>query len=219
MARKLLKASPRADFTMVCQVKEKPKLGYTSGLKVKASQDLGYVLHHIDPALRSEDPKRYALWSIDDLQMLSRADHTRLHQKDKRGNRRSGATPLDYAREVSCFCVRPALLEAADDFTFEEGRSVSTLVRAGLDHFMPMVMSDDWTQLRQELEDLDMIYKRHWMQREQKEPWYMMLSTEEKYALKAIEIAAGTRLAKNKASVSNYSLSHLVELFLVKGII
>ncbi len=43
----------------------------------------GYVLHHKDTTLRAEDPKRYAQWNPEDLVMLTRAEHTQLHQQRK----------------------------------------------------------------------------------------------------------------------------------------
>ena len=50
----------------------------------------GYVLHHIDPQLKREDPQRYKQWRVEDLMMMRRSEHTRLHStgnqwaKDKR---------------------------------------------------------------------------------------------------------------------------------------
>lgn len=41
------------------------------------------VLHHIDPTLKKRDPKRYKEWRIEDLTVMTNAEHTRLHSKGK----------------------------------------------------------------------------------------------------------------------------------------
>ena len=41
----------------------------------------GYVLHHIDPSWRHEDPERYAQWRPEDLVMMTNSDHTKLHHR------------------------------------------------------------------------------------------------------------------------------------------
>ena len=41
------------------------------------------VLHHIDPTLKTKDPERYREWRIDDLVVMTNAEHTRLHSKGK----------------------------------------------------------------------------------------------------------------------------------------
>ena len=40
----------------------------------------GYVLHHVDPMLKYVDPIRYAEWRIEDLVMITRAEHASLHR-------------------------------------------------------------------------------------------------------------------------------------------
>lgn len=37
------------------------------------------VLHHKDPTLKDRDPKRYLEWRVDDLEVMTVGDHTRLH--------------------------------------------------------------------------------------------------------------------------------------------
>ena len=49
----------------------------------------GYVLHHKDDTLRVKDPKRYARWIPEDLVMLTRAEHTKLHRQGKYTNNRT----------------------------------------------------------------------------------------------------------------------------------
>jgi len=41
--------------------------------------NVDWVLHHKDPSLRKNDPERYKQWRIEDLQPMTRADHTQLH--------------------------------------------------------------------------------------------------------------------------------------------
>lgn len=41
----------------------------------------GYVLHHIDVTLRNNNIDRYIMWNIDDLVMMTKSDHTKLHNK------------------------------------------------------------------------------------------------------------------------------------------
>lgn len=41
----------------------------------------GYVLHHKDPEWRTKDIDRYIQWNFDDLIVMSRSDHQRLHIK------------------------------------------------------------------------------------------------------------------------------------------
>lgn len=42
--------------------------------------DKTFVLHHIDPTLRHTNRKRYDEWRPEDLCIMSRSEHTRLHQ-------------------------------------------------------------------------------------------------------------------------------------------
>ena len=42
----------------------------------------GYVLHHKDETLRKNDPERYNEWRIEDLEMMTMAEHFLLHHKD-----------------------------------------------------------------------------------------------------------------------------------------
>ena len=41
----------------------------------------GYVLHHKNPEWRTKDIDRYIQWKFDDLIVMSRSDHQRLHIK------------------------------------------------------------------------------------------------------------------------------------------
>lgn len=41
--------------------------------------DDDFVLHHVDPTLKTRDPKRYNEWRPEDLVVMTRAQHTRLH--------------------------------------------------------------------------------------------------------------------------------------------
>ena len=41
------------------------------------------VLHHKDPTLKYRDPERYLEWRIEDLEVMTNADHTSLHQTGK----------------------------------------------------------------------------------------------------------------------------------------
>ena len=38
-----------------------------------------YVLHHKDISLKKNNPKRYAQWNVDDLVMLTRSEHLKIH--------------------------------------------------------------------------------------------------------------------------------------------
>lgn len=169
----------------------------------------GYVLHHKDPSLRHTDITRYEQWNPDDLVMMTRAEHTKLHQTDKKFARRSGASPLEGGRTVKCFVVHPAVLAAAEDFSSSRGLSVSVLVRHTMEKLAKMASASDWTQLRSTLQDLDKDYEAM-RSRERKGSWYMMLSDEEIWKLKCIQIAGGAHFDN-----FNYSASHLVELCLV----
>ena len=42
--------------------------------------DPSMVLHHIDTTLRATDTKRYLEWRIEDLAVMTKAEHTKLHQ-------------------------------------------------------------------------------------------------------------------------------------------
>ena len=62
----------------------------------------GMVMHHKDQNLIKSDPVRYNQWNIEDLVLITSAEHTRLHHKGKTvseeqriacGNRFRGATP------------------------------------------------------------------------------------------------------------------------------
>ena len=39
----------------------------------------GYVLHHVDVTMINNDPERYIEWRAEDLKMMSKRDHLRLH--------------------------------------------------------------------------------------------------------------------------------------------
>ena len=39
----------------------------------------GYVLHHIDPSWRKNDPERYIQWNLEDLELMTKSEHSRLH--------------------------------------------------------------------------------------------------------------------------------------------
>lgn len=43
----------------------------------------GYVLHHVDTTLKKNDIERYILWRIEDLVMLTKAEHIKVHHKGK----------------------------------------------------------------------------------------------------------------------------------------
>ena len=47
----------------------------TEQLKVPS----GYVLHHRDPAWKREDPARYVKWNLEDLELMTKSEHTKLH--------------------------------------------------------------------------------------------------------------------------------------------
>ena len=40
----------------------------------------GYVLHHKDINLRHNDINRYIQWNLEDLEIMSKSDHIRLHR-------------------------------------------------------------------------------------------------------------------------------------------
>ena len=42
-----------------------------------------WILHHIDPAWKREDPERYEQWNPEDLVPMRNKDHTSLHHKNK----------------------------------------------------------------------------------------------------------------------------------------
>lgn len=46
--------------------------------------DDDFVLHHKDPTLKKKDPKRYNEWRIEDLVVMTRNEHTSLHNKGKK---------------------------------------------------------------------------------------------------------------------------------------
>jgi hypothetical protein len=39
----------------------------------------GYVLHHIDPSWKKEDPERYIKWNLEDLELMTKSQHLKLH--------------------------------------------------------------------------------------------------------------------------------------------
>ena len=41
----------------------------------------GYVLHHVDETLKHNNPERYNQWRVEDLVMITSAEHTSFHQK------------------------------------------------------------------------------------------------------------------------------------------
>lgn len=45
----------------------------------------GYILHHKDDSLRNNDPIRYAEWRIEDLEIITRKEHTSRHFKGENG--------------------------------------------------------------------------------------------------------------------------------------
>ena len=51
----------------------------------------GYVLHHTDQTMFYRDPNRYIQWNPEDLQMMSKADHIKLHRTGKRHTEESKA--------------------------------------------------------------------------------------------------------------------------------
>ena len=46
----------------------------------------GYVLHHVDPSLRHCNPIRYNEWRIEDLVMITSAEHARIHHTGNQYN-------------------------------------------------------------------------------------------------------------------------------------
>ena len=46
--------------------------------------DDDFVLHHVDSTLKTRDPKRYNEWRIEDLVVMTRDEHSRLHNKGKK---------------------------------------------------------------------------------------------------------------------------------------
>ena len=44
------------------------------------SGDPNLVLHHIDMTLKDRDPVRYAEWRIEDLEVMTKEEHVRLHR-------------------------------------------------------------------------------------------------------------------------------------------
>lgn len=49
----------------------------------KGKNKPGYVLHHIDDTLRHNDIERYIEWNVEDLMMITKAEHMSLHMKGK----------------------------------------------------------------------------------------------------------------------------------------
>ena len=43
----------------------------------------GLVLHHVDPTLKYNDPQRYHEWLPEDLVVMDKGEHTRLHKTGK----------------------------------------------------------------------------------------------------------------------------------------
>lgn len=43
----------------------------------------GYVLHHLDSSLRTENVDRYIQWNINDLILISKSEHSKLHYNDR----------------------------------------------------------------------------------------------------------------------------------------
>lgn len=41
-----------------------------------------YVLHHKDKTLKYTDPERYAEWRIEDLEVMTREEHNKVHIDD-----------------------------------------------------------------------------------------------------------------------------------------
>ena len=61
----------------------------------------GYALHHIDPSWKKDDPERYAEWRIEDLVMMTRSEHTRLHTKGKSSWLKGGHLSEAQCKEIS----------------------------------------------------------------------------------------------------------------------
>lgn len=40
----------------------------------------GYVLHHKDPAMKTTNIERYILWLPEDLELMTKAEHVKLHR-------------------------------------------------------------------------------------------------------------------------------------------
>lgn len=75
---------------------------------------LGYVLHHIDQTLKFRDPDRYNAWMVEDLMILSRSEHTRIHQAGKNkivAKDKMQRQLKNEKRSVSCLCIHPHVLE------------------------------------------------------------------------------------------------------------
>lgn len=53
--------------------------------------DYNMVLHHKDPTLKQNDPERYNQWNIEDLVVMTRSEHSKLHS--------TGVTQTDSAKE------------------------------------------------------------------------------------------------------------------------
>ena len=54
-----------------------------------------YVLHHKDITLKAKNPERYIEWNIEDLVVMPRSEHSRLHQTGNlynSGHKRTEAT-------------------------------------------------------------------------------------------------------------------------------
>lgn len=49
--------------------------------KAMAMRSHGYVLHHIDPTWKVKDIKRYRQYNVEDLVMVTYAEHTKLHRE------------------------------------------------------------------------------------------------------------------------------------------
>lgn len=50
----------------------------------KISGDFNLVLHHIDPSWKENDIERYIQWNPDDLVVMTRSEHAKLHMTGKK---------------------------------------------------------------------------------------------------------------------------------------
>lgn len=52
--------------------------------------NVGIVLHHKDETLRHTDVERYIQWNLDDVEMISKPEHSRIHLQNREMHRQPG---------------------------------------------------------------------------------------------------------------------------------
>ena len=136
---------------------------------------LGYVLHHIDQTLKFRDPDRYSAWMVEDLMILSRSEHTRIHQagKNKIVEKAHLSKVLkNEKRSVSCLCIHPHVLEELKRLALVK----KTMPTAVVKEFLQKLLKSAPVENTRLLEDLMKRKEDMHLPSAPKLQWYMLQS-------------------------------------------